>query len=359
MASNTAKPAELGDNAFPKISGKAKDFLRRLQDLKDGGKLPAGTIDMEGTVKLHGMHADIVFDLQAPDSNEAAITFQSRNRICDLDSSQHGWPINIAEHTSALHDLKNQVLNRYADRDSTTFLDTTKPLIIAGEYIGPKVQKDVAVSELPPHFVILSVQINGVWQQDSHYADIEALGANIINVQRVPPYVVKFDPSNLTLSNPALHEMQRLADEVEAECPFAASFGIKGRGEGIVWKLGTPEGMASARYWLKTKGPQFGPENRIKPISAADEKAKDDIDAAAAAWVSERRIEQAFEYLAEMGTPEQARKTTFINWIRADILKEEATEIEQMKKKIPGVEKTLKQKLGGLAGAAFFRAHRQ
>lgn len=59
----------LGDTAFPKISGKPKDFLKQLNNLKASGNLPFRLI-MEGTVKLHGCHADIVVDLN-PTSEEA------------------------------------------------------------------------------------------------------------------------------------------------------------------------------------------------------------------------------------------------------------------------------------------------
>lgn len=206
---------------------------------------------------------------------------------------------------------------------------------------------------------MLAIQINGIWQKDTDYAKIEAPIASIYNILKVPQYQIELDTSNLTMSNPALLEMQRLADEAEAECPFAASFGIpNSRGEGIVWKPGTPEGRSDAKYWLKTKGPIIGPENRIQAINPTDnanEKATTakDVQALAAAWFTDRRVQQAEEFLVEMGIPQQSAPKAFRKWITDDILKEEATEIEELRKVFPGVEQVLRRKLGELAAMAW------
>lgn len=353
MGKNTE--SSLGDNAFPKISGKPKDFLLQMRNLKVQGKLPSN-IMLEGTVKLHGSHADIVFDLE---SEIGEVKFQSRNRLCAPTDSQQGWPRNVAKYPDELQKLKDMVLTRFQDRNPNTPLDTTKPLIIGGEWIGPKVQKDVGVSELSHRFVILTIQINGQWQNDTDYVGIEAPEASIFHVLRVPQYRVVFDTSDLTNTNPALFELQRLADEAEAECPFAASFGIiKSRGEGIVWKPGTLEGRSNAKYWLKTKGPIIGPENRIQLNSSEQDSGRTmttapDVEKLAMTWVTERRLEQAHEYLAEMSIDNQARAKEFRKWVIQDVLKEEATEIEELRRTMPGVEQVLRRKLGGLASKAY------
>lgn len=40
--------------------------------------------------------------------------------------------------------------------------------------------------------------------------------------------------------------------KVVEQCPFAATFGIAGQGEGIVWKAVHPLGQ-DPRFWVKTK----------------------------------------------------------------------------------------------------------
>lgn len=384
------KASPLGDNAFPKISGKVYDFMAGLRHLADSVGLPP-VLDIEGTVKLHGMHADLVFDLHqlpvSPPSPQVAedvsainavlglsestipsssttshplnVTFQSRNRICDPDSNQHGWPREIAQYPDALVYIRDRVLTRYTTKDSTTSLNTAYPLIIAGEWIGPKVQKDVGVSKLSARFVIISIQINGIWQNDLDYSDIEATKAGIYSVFRSGQQIVKMDTSDLSENNPTLLRMQKIADAVEECCPFSAAFGVNNsRGEGVVWKPGTSEGRGDALYWLKTKGPIFGPENRIDADAIATEDAKKkNIDDVCRRFVSARRVEQGFEYLLELGIPpSRVSVRIFMDWIVKDIWLEEKTEIAEMEKARKGAEGLLKKRVKWFARCAFIEA---
>lgn len=208
------KESPLGENAFPKISGKIHDFMAGLRSLASSTSLPP-ILDIEGTVKLHGMHADLVFDLSGlptsgynskavndvsaldavlalsestaqpgPVVSPLQVKFQSRNRICDPELNQHGWPKNIASVPDALVYIRDRVLARYVSKNPSIPLNTAHPLIIAGEWIGPKVQKDVGVSQLSARFVIISIQINGNWQNDADYSDIEATKANVYSIFR-------------------------------------------------------------------------------------------------------------------------------------------------------------------------------
>lgn len=390
MASDLIFPVkmlELGENAFPKISGKRRDFLKSLQHLADTSGLPQ-ILDIEGTVKLHGMHADIVFDLKdlpySASSSEPAprnepvmaavlalssnpneseqtqsplsVTFQSRNKMCDPQSSVQGWPRNLAQLPDALVYLRDQILNRYRERNPQIPLNRIYPLIVAGEWVGQKVQRDVGVSQLSPRFVILSIQLNGLWQKDSDYKDIEATKAGIYSIFRPGQRVVKFVTGDISDTNPTLLEMQKIADEVEACCPFAAAFGIQdSRGEGVVWKPAIPEAQASAKYWFKTKGPIFGPENRINVINIqADAEKRANLDEMCRHFVTPRRIEQGFEYLVEMGVqPDKKSLRSFIAWIVADIWTEEKSEIETLKTERPGVQGILLKKVKWLAREAY------
>lgn len=354
------------DNLFPKISGKHTDFLANLQKLKAEGKLPP-ILDLEGTTKLHGMHADIVYDLNRPQTNPAAsnqaITFQSRNRICSPDENQQGWPRNVAQFPDALTYLQDRILTRFAERNPKEPINRSFPLIIAGEWIGNRVQKDVGLAQLSTRFVILSIQLNGLWQKDSDYADIEATRAKIYSVFRAHQTVLKFDTSNITDTNPTLFEMQRLADAVELSCPFSAAFGVpNARGEGIVWKPGVPAARASAKYWLKTKGPVFGKENRIDATKIAADKAKNlTIGDAASRWVTPRRVEQGFEYLNEMDMDPntQACLKEFVNWVVNDVMVEEAGDIEAFRGRFEDAEGTVRRKVACLARDAFLGRMRE
>jgi hypothetical protein len=253
---------------FPKISGEPKNFMLNLIRLKNTNKI-SGSIDIEGTAKLHGFHADIVFH---PNSGNSLPTFQTRNRISAPNENVQGWPANIAKQPAALNVLKWKILNKWKENHNGRLPAANKPLIVAGEWIGPKVQEGVGVSQLSHRFVITDVCIQGEWQADIDYAIFEEPSAAIFSILRVPQYTVTFDLADCSYSNPAMVEMQQLSDKVEVECPFAASFGVKkSKGEGIVWKLAFPEGRADSRYWLKTKGPAFGLQNRIRGVPIIDD----------------------------------------------------------------------------------------
>lgn len=383
--------SELGEYAFPKISGKRRDFLNHLRSLAEAGRL-APVIDMEGTVKLHGMHADIVFDLRdlaslnhnnsrgntrniechdtssmnavlSLSEKQPALTtpglnvsFQSRNRFCDPDASTHGWPRNVAKEPGALLYLRDRILQRFNERNPTKKVSYSCPLIVAGEWVGPKVQQDVGVSLLSHRFVILTIQINGKWQRDSDYDDIEASKASIYSIFRAGQQTIRFDTRDLTDNNPALLEMQRIADQVEECCPFAASFNINNsQGEGVVWKPGCLEGRANPKYWLKTKGPISGPENRIDAQNIeVDEEKKISIDQMCLRFVSPRRVDQGFEYLLETGVePNRQSLKIFVNWVLSDVMVEEKSEIDEMGKAWKGVQGLVNKKVKTLARNAF------
>lgn len=357
-------PSARLNNLFPKISGKYYDFLSQLKVLKDSGELPP-ILNLEGTVKLHGMHADIVFNIQNPDSaspNEVSVHFQSRNRVCTSDEDQHGWPREVARFPEALKRLRDQVLSTFQSHNPNTLVDLSQPLVVAGEWIGGRVQRDVGIARLTNRFVILSVQINGVWQRDADYKDIQTPEAGIYNIFVCGSHIVKFDTSDISNTNPALFELQRLADAVEVCCPFAARFGIpNSRGEGIVWKPGTPEGRGDAKHWLKTKGPIFGPENRIDPETiAADQVRNLTVADAVVRWVTPRRLEQGFEYLLELQMePTRLSLKEYINWVVNDVLEEEKQGIAILTQKFPDIEKTIKARVGVAARDTYLEEMRK
>lgn len=345
------------DTLFPKISGKHQDFLHQLTRLKAAGQLPE-ILDLEGTVKLHGMHADILFDLpNTEDHNEQAIVrFQSRNRICPANENSQGWPVQVVQHGIALKYLKDETLHIFRTQNPNTDIDTRFPLIIAGEWVGGKVQRSVGLAHLTPRYVILSVSVNGVWQKDADYKDLQYPKADIYNVFSCGSMVLKMDTNDLSESNSLFFEMQRLADEVESCCPFAAHFGIpRSRGEGIVWKPGTKEGRANPKCWLKVKGPISGKENRIDPARVAEDQRKNaSVDEYVTHWVTPRRLEQGFEYLLEMQLdPTRQSLKEYIDWVVNDIMTEEKSEIEQLKRRWPDIEKILKTKIGRAARGAY------
>src|SRR3978361_684301 len=71
-------------DAFPSIESykKAKKQLCLLRTTRSDGPFPLpDTLTLRGTVKLHGTHADIVYEPGKDGSSQPYISFQSRNRV--------------------------------------------------------------------------------------------------------------------------------------------------------------------------------------------------------------------------------------------------------------------------------------
>lgn len=140
--------------------------------------------------------------------------------------------------------------------------------------------------------------------------------------------------------------MYELSDVVEAYCPFAEVMGVSKddcRGEGIVWKVGTPLGRADPRLWYKTKGvvtrrkiDNQAQSNRRKakkqPQPGYDEsnEEKENVKQLAECMVTERRVEQGLEYLHELNLAMEKRHIrTFLLWVVRDVMREEVLTIEK------------------------------
>ncbi|KAG4029556.1 hypothetical protein MFRU_015g00950 [Monilinia fructicola] len=240
--------ASTGKTLYPKISGKPKNLLLEFSKFQNKSKgRRATTISVTGTVKLHGTHTDFLIHA------DNTIQLQSRNNEhLTADRDTIGFvPFAMVVQRQILG-LKKNIHERFLKLNPIAKLNDEHPLIIAGEFIGPKIQKDVAISALPDKcFVIISISINNEWQPDEQYADIHNEPCGIFNVSRGG-----FWHEMIVLKNPdlAFAKMQALSDAVEEQCPFAKSFGIIGLGEGIVWKPAAPL-CYDAKYWLKLKGP--------------------------------------------------------------------------------------------------------
>jgi hypothetical protein len=319
-----SEETSINSTLFPKITGKVDELIENYS-YKFGTEYP--TIKLTGTVKLHGTHADIVIE---PDST---IRIQSRNRLSlDIEHDNYNVATSLLPLRKEVLELRNEVRDKWYQLYAPEKLHENDPVILAGEWIGPGVQKKVAIANLPQKcFVILAVSINGEWQDDEDYANIYNETVGIYNISRGGFYreVLDFkDPETLEACKEKLlaHTL-----DVEKECPFAKSFGVSGLGEGIVWKAHYPLSQ-DPRFWLKTKGP----EHRITHTDKL-KKAKMNKDGAeraktfAEAAVTEMRLQQTWDYLGEMGIKrDKSGIQAFNQWLVKDVEVEEKKDIVDM-----------------------------
>jgi hypothetical protein len=218
-------------------------------------------------------------------------------------------------------------------------------MIIAGEWIGPGIQKGVALAQFKKRaFVILSVSINGEWLPDSPYQDIHDEANGFYNISRGGFFHDHIDLEDLEGTSKRL---QIPTFEVEKECPFAKTFGITSTDEVIVWKPAHPLG-SNPNFWIETKGP-------LHRVTDPDKLSKNNTEAAtrrekirvfAEATVTENRLEQGWRYLEEMGVKRDKKEglREFMGGISGDILSEERNvllelglDVVEVKKYVGGV----------------------
>ena len=359
------------DTQFPHIEGNIKGFLYNLHKCYESKKDDCSSkVALEGTVKVDGMHADIVFnitkddlenlgtkedavaeslaamsvrdatvDSATPNKSHALPRFQSRNTVVTTEKPIQGFPSNFTGQSRELLLLKRTILRRFLEVNPEKSIDIGHPLIVAGEWIGPKIRPGAGVTKLSKRFVILTISINSIWQRDADFANIEAPQIDVYNVGRVPSYTVDFELNNMSHSNPAFQQMYQYSDDIEKDCPFARAMGVsddKCKGEGIVWKPATPRGRGDASLWFKTKGivERKKVEAQAEAFRRKEASAKAHAQQLAGALVTDRRIEQGYEYLQELNLEvDEANTPVFVEWVVGDVLREEELTINESRVK--------------------------
>ncbi|KAL1798857.1 hypothetical protein ACET3X_002894 [Alternaria dauci] len=314
---------------YPKITTHISDVVEHLHRLNRDPSHPNVNMALEhvpfvGTVKLHGTHADI---LVYPDNR---IVFQSRNVTgLSVARDNQGFAATMLNKTDTILGLRNLYLARWRELNPNATVEDSLPVLIAGEWIGEKIQKDVAIAQLYRRFVIISININGRWQKDQEYPDINLPDYGIYNASRCGLFHTTLYPDEIERT---VSEVERMTEEVAAHCPFAATFGISGPGEGIVWKPVSPQYNAIPALWFKSKGGKFKstsfrPPRQTNAVDTIRDKRKAAAKLAGP-WCSQQRLEQGWDVLREKGVKQDVRALgDFLKWIRQDILEEEKTYI--------------------------------
>ena len=167
--------------------------------------------------------------------------------------------------------------------------------------------------------------MNGTWLPDEAYADLVAEDRDVYHVMRGGVWHIDLD---LEQPGRTEEEMEGLVAVVERECPFAKTFGIKGTGEGNVWKVADTLRFQGARYWCKTKGEKHAVSHDNRVDERLEDKEK--LAAFADAVVTESRLEQRWMFLEKLGAPKGvARIGMFVKWLVVDCVKEEREEIKE------------------------------
>lgn len=310
---------------YPKIS-KLSDFLYMCKKIAPEARI----IPIVGTVKLHGAHVDWVI------SRDNSIRVQSRNMLkLAVGNDNYGFAAFSQPIRDVILRLKENLIRRYVQLNPDLTVDPDHPVIISGEWCGQGVQKGVAVSQLPRHFVIISIRINDTWVSETDYADIHDEVSGIYHIGKAGSYQLDLDTQDIDPSEAAI---QAIVTDVEKACPYGLTRNAMGRGEGLVWKA--RDHMDNPKMWFKYKGDSTAVSHKWKNVKdservqgsktagAADDREEEYKFAALA--VTERRLEQGLEYLAETGTARKCGMGKFLGWVTNDIFVEEKREMIEM-----------------------------
>lgn len=293
--------------AFRHVVKHVRDYCAR-----HGKPLPV--LSYTGTVKIHGTNAGVRV-------THNDVRPQKRSATIDIQSDNFGF-------AAFVHPLKDK-FRILAEAYFGHKLKKLEDITFFGEWCGSNIQKNVAVTQLPKHFVIFSA-----WVQRNGYitineitknlggllTDINELNAsNVFFIDQIPTYHIDIDFND---PESALQKMMDWTIHVETECPWGKFRGVEGIGEGIVWVPDKDSDVSD--LWFKTKGLKHkdaGKETKrieIDPIKVANKKAF--IEAVLPEW----RLEQGISQLEQDGLLIIPQSTgEYLKWICKDVLKEE------------------------------------
>ncbi|KAL8681515.1 MAG: hypothetical protein Q9186_002401 [Xanthomendoza sp. 1 TL-2023] len=307
---------------YPKI-GKLSDFIYRCKKEAPETRI----VPLLGTVKLHGAHVDWVV------SRDNTIRIQSRNmRELSVKNDNYGFAAFSEPIFDVIIRLKDDLVRRYTELNPNIPVDLDHPIIISGEWCGQGVQKGMAISQLPRHFVIISIRINDTWVSETEYHNVRYEAEGIYHIRKAGCHQLDLNLDDINSTEAAI---QALVTEVEETCPYGLTRGVTGRGEGIVWKA--RDHVENPEMWFKYRGDstalyhEWVNTKKVQRRPAADIKNNGERECSfAVTVVTERRLEQGLEFLAETGVKrDKAALGTFLAWVRNDVMVEEQREIEE------------------------------
>ena len=278
---------------------------------------PLPTLKYEGTVKLHGTNAGIVYDV-----TKDTLSYQSRERELSLTSDNAGFMLFMSQ-PEVEEKLREKLLT--ISQACSYFAHPVKEVALFGEWCGAGIQKGVAISELPKMFVTFAVKVffgedNSNWVKLPGFRTVSIPEHRIFSIYQFPTYEVEIDFEKPEV---AQNEMIKITEAVENECPVGKHFGVSGVGEGVVWMPITPD-WYSSDFWFKVKGEKHS-VSKVKTLAPIDVELIATQRAFIESVVTEARLEQGLHNLVneQLKPFEMSSLGDFIRWVFNDVIKEE------------------------------------
>jgi hypothetical protein len=298
---------------------------------------PLPVIEYEGRIKLHGTNAGIHVNIDT-----GKVTAQSRERSLTVNSDNYGFAAFVARNEAAILAHVKPWFEGFIGAEEA---DEVRGVTIYGEWIGPGIQKNVGIAQLPERqFVVFSIAYDDTIKQnddgstDAIFYNIPEAAGTLFDI---PGFKMITDVPVIKLSidfsrpDEVVETLQKLTQEVEDNCPYAKLYDIDGIGEGLVWSPSVmslfilddlmPEEKFH-RIWFKTKGEKHGNKGTNNTVKVAVTAEKiEDFTALCSQLLPEWRLEQGFNALPTDSSAQPARTQTgaFLKWVTTDVYKEE------------------------------------
>lgn len=277
----------------------------------------APILSYEGTVKLHGTNAAVCAD------PTGEMWVQSRDNIITPQKDNAGFAMFVEGNKETFEKIIDDIYVKFdAGHDA---------IAIFGEWCGKGIQDSVAISELPKMFVVFGIALVDLDGAKTYLtrSQVETImmGYNtshpgqIFCIYNYPTYSTTIDFDNPHIIQNVLND---ITNGVEAECPVGASMGVKGVGEGVVWRCVDP-GYEDSGFWFKVKGAKHS-KSKVKTNANVDVERINNIIELSARLAHDGRLEQMHQTVFDTlngGETDIKKLGDFIKATMHDIFKEE------------------------------------
>ena len=299
------------------------------------------TLKVRGGIKLDGANGTLRLDLDTD-----LVYVMSKETYLTTDRDNMGFRSFITANepvVMALMEKAKQLCQVWANLRGLKY----DSIHVYGEWCGGSIVKSIALSKLPKHFVLFGIRLYDSTQDADHNRQ-GLLPPSLVEQLKDPTGTIKsiwdFPYKELTLpfGDPdalaqAVAQMETWTEEAATLCPYGKAHGIEGVGEGWVWTV-DPEVLdasdptlhyVSVRYMFKTKGSAHKTVKTKKLIEVRPEDFAD-LQAFVDLTVTEARVRQGLRLvMASADLPETAtfpreRTKDVLDWVRADVMKEES-----------------------------------
>jgi hypothetical protein len=275
------------------------------------------TVTYRAKVKLHGTNAAVQVHM------DGTVICQSRESIITPEKDNAGFARWVMSNKEAWHEAMG--------------------FIIYGEWIGPGIQKNVAVSQIPKKaFAVFAARLlDGSDTLVTEPGQLIGLVEHIPDVYVLPWYAWENSPpksididwkqSDEELSK-TIAPINDWVLAIEANDPWVETvFGVKGTGEGLVFYPNSTPHLGFEHFTnlcFKAKGEKHKNIATAKPVQVSAEVAAS-LDAFVSMVLTEARLEQGTTKVSADGALTWDMKNTgkFVTWVSADVEKETQDEL--------------------------------